>query len=1256
MTNLRKKEIEEINELATQCLTSQDPTKRQNAEVKLRSLTNSIIFIDEGPFFLQQTNCKYTQIFISNELFNLLTKHWHSIQHEQIEAIFNTIMNIFTQKSLDPNAEKSLIKTIGRIIKLDWDILNHNSQFVNQIQKRLFSSRDFFNDPNFLGDNSVLGFKVYMEMIYQFSNIIQQKETLILHKRKSASFRDHQLIFILQKALTYLAFHNSNADYSPFENSVFYDEFNDFEEKKFNSLINEQNQQYSIRKNRMSNQHSNESINIINICIDVVFTCFSYNFHATRSSEKASSSDFITIQFPNSWRYLFESQTTIKLLFDYYNLHPSNLGSKILEVLFLISSTRASIFSKESKRDEFFEDVISGISTIIQSKRGIDTIENFHSLSRLLFKIVTSLSILEFSNLKSAPHLLELTAFLTLDILQNCSGNLESYFNYFQNGIDYLIRFWIQLYKHLYFSSTSIDPSISANIINSNLGINRSEFANYIQIIFESYVQLIINVVKHQFESGNLFEDQSWILDSMLLEKIQIGAELGKVNVSSTINFYEQLYRPNLESFRNFSTNLLINLSQLNVNRSSQDFRDNTANNQNANSKLPKFYGEDLSSLVIPSMQISVLNLFITSSIKNSVGITPLEARMEFVSKLSSLVYDFYFHINEFFYSNEEDINNNDNDNDNESKNMSTSLNLNLSPNQFVDLENHSLPSFLGFVELSFLHFLQNTQVDLLNLSEQLMDNEESKKYTIILQRTIKNFIFWSDSEQIISESITLFSSIILSRTFKSLSTTPQLLDLIVSEFIRENFFLLSSSRNRTFRRKFMEIVSRGLFISSETSDVNQPLRNLVSNFEFRLNQFDKLITSKREGEENNNNNIINNSNNEITTDKLQFMLAVISDDFRGFLSSIITQKQFTRFFEWFSPKYSEFFKQLTKNSFENPELLDSFLKFWIEFSHNRYNRINSSGNSSISFKVFRQVGEIVLNYCQFIFEKEESLQSGMETTGEFGDMLSLVESINSIETRLSNMEEMRWKFKSIANCHRILSFCLSSELITFGYFKYYNDSLVKNMVVSGILLMKAIPNEAIPAFPEFTKRFYHFLEIVTDIHLEHIAELTSEEFSNLIKKIHIGLKINNKIIVSRCCFTLDHIFSFYSNIYNNPLQRNIEKINIANLLNSHFANNPDILRESMKVLMDKLIYELYYSHWSLSRALLDLIVIDETFFEEMKNRFISELDQESQPKGVEIFQILMRGVEKNLEPENRNIFSQNVTLFLDTIKEVGIV
>ncbi|XP_021344507.1 exportin-7-like [Mizuhopecten yessoensis] len=81
-------------------------------------------------------------------------------------------------------------------------------------------------------------------------------------------------------------------------------------------------------------------------------------------------------------------------------------------------------------------------------------------------------------------------------------------------------------------------------------------------------------------------------------------------------------------------------------------------------------------------------------------------------------------------------------------------------------------------------------------------------------------------------------------------------------------------------------------------------------------------------------------------------------------------------------------------------------------------------------------------------------------------------------------------------------------------------------------------------------------------------------------------------------------------------------------------------------------------NQWSMSRPLLGLILLNEEYFNKLRDNIISSQPGDKQQRMVQCFENLMNGIERSLLTKNRDRFTQNLSVFRrdvnDSLKAPG--
>ncbi|CAH8527138.1 unnamed protein product [Schistosoma guineensis] len=101
-----------------------------------------------------------------------------------------------------------------------------------------------------------------------------------------------------------------------------------------------------------------------------------------------------------------------------------------------------------------------------------------------------------------------------------------------------------------------------------------------------------------------------------------------------------------------------------------------------------------------------------------------------------------------------------------------------------------------------------------------------------------------------------------------------------------------------------------------------------------------------------------------------------------------------------------------------------------------------------------------------------------------------------------------------------------------------------------------------------------------------------------------------------------------------------------SNSQNVEMISGVNLLRRILITLLSSVIQEECRCQWSMSRPLLPLILLNQQYYTELKNRVIKELPEEKQESATKLFDKLMEDVECNLTVKNRDTFTQNLSTF----------
>jgi len=186
----------------------------------------------------------------------------------------------------------------------------------------------------------------------------------------------------------------------------------------------------------------------------------------------------------------------------------------------------------------------------------------------------------------------------------------------------------------------------------------------------------------------------------------------------------------------------------------------------------------------------------------------------------------------------------------------------------------------------------------------------------------------------------------------------------------------------------------------------------------------------------------------------------------------------------------------------------------------------------------------------------------------------------------------------------------------------------------------------------------FNVLDVIASNHASFLVALDQNAFHQLLVMCHAGLLSTVKTIISDSCSTLDKIFSLH---VSNLLLAQQNRVNPRSTtpqqlewMQSHISKHQHFISTIMVQLIN-LIITTDGVHWFASKPLLTLVFISQKEFAYIQQLIISS--QAGQPqddratKIAQVFAGLMADIKMNLDTDNREKFTSNVTTFRSEIK-----
>ena len=185
-------------------------------------------------------------------------------------------------------------------------------------------------------------------------------------------------------------------------------------------------------------------------------------------------------------------------------------------------------------------------------------------------------------------------------------------------------------------------------------------------------------------------------------------------------------------------------------------------------------------------------------------------------------------------------------------------------------------------------------------------------------------------------------------------------------------------------------------------------------------------------------------------------------------------------------------------------------------------------------------------------------------------------------------------------------------------------------------------------AFPKVSKSYFTFMEITFRNHIAVLLALPSTVFVRVVQSLQEGLDSIDGPLLQLCAAAVDHLATYY---FRNMSKAKTMGSKPMRALTAHFTATPTMLSEMLMVLFNILIFGESNNHWCISRPILSIILCSPQSFTDFKTRIVSTQSPENQRLLEEAFHNLLLDIAKNLDPGNRDKFTQKITSFRQNVR-----
>ncbi|KAL5220326.1 hypothetical protein ABZP36_025039 [Zizania latifolia] len=476
-------------------------------------------------------------------------------------------------------------------------------------------------------------------------------------------------------------------------------------------------------------------------------------------------------------------------------------------------------------------------------------------------------------------------------------------------------------------------------------------------------------------------------------------------------------------------------------------------------------------------------------------------------------------------------------------------------------------------------------------LSELLGLNDHLVLLNVIVGKIATNLKCYAECEDVIDHTLSLFLELASGYMTGKLLLKLESIKFIIANHTRETFPFLEEYRCSRSRTTFYYIL--GFLVFMEDSPVKfrsfmEPLLQVAVNLEATTDA-------------------------AFQTDVVKYAFIGLMRDLRGIAMATNSRRTYGLLFDWMYPSRMPLLLKAISLCADEPEVTTPLLKFMSEFVLNKAQRLTFDSSSPNGILLFREVSKLIVAYGSRIL----LLPNGTDIYGS--------------------------KYKGIWISLTVLSRALCGNYVNFGVFELYGDRALADVLDVSLKMTLSVPLSDILAFRKLSKAYYGYIEVLFNNHITFVLNLDTNTFVHIVSSLESGLKGLDTGISTQCASAIDSLAAFY---FNNITAGDGPPSSTALNLARHIGEFPSLFPQMLKTLFEIIIFEDAGNQWSLSRPILSLIMISEQMFSDLRAQILASQPVDQQQRLSQCFDKLMTDVARNLEPKNRDKFTQNLTTF----------
>ncbi|XP_071447745.1 exportin-7 isoform X2 [Hetaerina americana] len=511
-------------------------------------------------------------------------------------------------------------------------------------------------------------------------------------------------------------------------------------------------------------------------------------------------------------------------------------------------------------------------------------------------------------------------------------------------------------------------------------------------------------------------------------------------------------------------------------------------------------------------------------------------------------------------------------------------------------------------------------------LSEVLGLSDESMLLSVFIRKIITNLKYWGRSEQIITKTLQLLSDLSVGYSCVRKLVKLEEVQFMLNNHTSEHFpFLGNGVAVTEMRCRSMFYTSLGRLLMVELGEDEDRFDAFMMPLTATFESIGQMLASAETP--------------LFAAEEAKKALIGLARDLRGLAFAFNTKISYMMLFDWIYPAYTPILLHAIELWNHDPQVTTPVLKLFAEMVQNRSQRLQCDVSSPNGILLFREASKIICSYGTHIL--------GVEVPK--GQTYPL-------------------KLKGISVCFSMLKAALCGNYVNFGVFRLYGDEALDNALNTFVKLLLSISQTDLRDYPKLSQTYYVLLECLAQDHMSFLATLEPAVFLYILSSISEGLTalggnlnaFTDTMVCTGCCATLDHIVTYLFKQLTQKGKKNRRGARgVAggpsgggDMFLHTLELNPNILRQILSTVLNVIMYEDCRNQWSMSRPLLGLILLNEEYFNQLRETIIRSQPPDKQAVMAQWFENLMDGIERNLLNKNRDRFTQNLSHFRRDIND----